>query len=160
VRLALLQATAKRSIIPLSGPEYSPSKFTGCGTPGLYTGEFPWCLPRPWSILCLKKYQTTTMKTVANLASLEQAQALKLKLGSAGITAFIPDEVSAGITPFVTLTIAVIRLQVADENFDEAKRIVVDGFDEIGDIPADGLDRQPGSESPSPEDPELPGDTV
>ncbi len=73
----------------------------------------------------------TPMKTVANLGTIQKAQSLKLLLGSAGIDAFIPDEISAGLTPYLFLTKTGIRLQVADEDEDEARQIIEHGFDQI-----------------------------
>ena len=45
--------------------------------------------------LSIQTLPQETMKTVANLGSLQQAQNLKLMLGSMGIDSFIPDERSA-----------------------------------------------------------------
>lgn len=64
------------------------------------------------------------METIANLASLQIAQLLKMKLGSEGIEAFIPDEVSAGLEPHVFLTRTGIRLQVKAGDVEAAKKIV------------------------------------
>lgn len=64
------------------------------------------------------------METILNLASLQTAQLLKMKLGSEGIEAFIPDEVSAGLEPHVFLTRTGIRLQVKTEDVVAAKKIV------------------------------------
>lgn len=64
------------------------------------------------------------METIANLASLQVAQLLKMKLGSEGIEAFIPDEVSAGLEPHIFLTRTGIRLQVKAKDLEAAKKIV------------------------------------
>lgn len=80
------------------------------------------------------------MKTVANLGSIQAAQDLKLKLGSAGIEAFIPDEISAGVAPHLFMTRTGIRLQVAETDEDEAKKIIEDGFDHIESLPPDSKD--------------------
>ena len=64
------------------------------------------------------------METIANLASLQVAQLLKMKLGSEGIEAFIPDEVSAGLEPHIFLTRTGIRLQVKAKDLEDAKKIV------------------------------------
>ena len=67
------------------------------------------------------------MKTVANCLNLGEAQHFKTVLDAAGIPSFIPDELSAGIAPhhFYTSSSGV-RLQVADENADEAEGIIKD----------------------------------
>ena len=70
-----------------------------------------------------------SMKTVANLGSIQQAQNLKLVLGSMGIDSFIPDEVSAGVAPHLFATRVGIRLQVDDKDEEEAKRIIQEGSD-------------------------------
>jgi hypothetical protein len=66
------------------------------------------------------------MKTVANFNSLEEAQILKLELGSCGIESFIPDEMSAGVAPHIFLTKAGIRVQVADEDEEDARQVIAD----------------------------------
>lgn len=70
------------------------------------------------------------MKTVANLGSLQQAQNLKLVLGSVGIDSFIPDEISAGVAPHFFVTRAGVRLQVDEKDEEEAKRIIQEESDE------------------------------
>ena len=67
------------------------------------------------------------MKTVANCLNLGEAQHFKTVLDAAGIPSFIPDELSAGIAPhhFYTSSSGV-RLQVADENADEAEGLIKD----------------------------------
>lgn len=64
------------------------------------------------------------MKTVGNFATLVEAQLLKMKLGSFGIEAFIPNETSAGMAPFLFMNKTGIRVQVADEDEEEARKIV------------------------------------
>lgn len=64
------------------------------------------------------------MKTVARFATLEQAQTAKLNLGAAGIEAFIPDEMSAGLVPMFFLSKPGIRLQVGQEDEQRAKSIL------------------------------------
>ncbi|MDQ6631469.1 MAG: DUF2007 domain-containing protein [Verrucomicrobiota bacterium] len=64
------------------------------------------------------------MDTVVNCFDLNQALGFKTMLEGAGIPAFIPDEISAGIAPNQFLTDSGVRLQVAEENLEEAKRII------------------------------------
>jgi hypothetical protein len=64
------------------------------------------------------------MKTVANCNDLFEAQRLKSLLEASGIPAMIPDEITAGVAPHHFLTMSGVRLQVADENEAEAKRII------------------------------------
>ena len=71
------------------------------------------------------------MITIANLGSIQEAQNLKLKLGSVGIEAFIPDELSAGLAPFFLTTKAGVRLQVEEKDEVLARRIIEHGFDQI-----------------------------
>ena len=73
------------------------------------------------------------MKTVANLGTIQEAQSLKLLLGSAGIEGFIPDEISAGLTPYLFMGKTGVRLQVFDEFEEEARQIIEHGFDQIED---------------------------
>ncbi len=75
------------------------------------------------------------LKTIANLGSIQQAQSLKMMLGSAGIESFIPDEISAGLTPYLFMGKTGVRLQVAEEDEEESRQILEHGFDEIGDTP-------------------------
>lgn len=77
------------------------------------------------------------MKTIANLGSIQAAQDLKLKLGSAGIEAFIPDEMSAGVAPHLFMSRIGIRLQVAEADEDLAMKIIKEGFDHIDSLPED-----------------------
>ncbi|MCF6312917.1 MAG: DUF2007 domain-containing protein [Verrucomicrobiales bacterium] len=75
------------------------------------------------------------MITVANLASIQQAQNMRMLLGSAGIEAFIPDDYSATITPhFFMGQAGGVRLQVSDQDEEEALQIIEHGFDEIEPI--------------------------
>ena len=77
------------------------------------------------------------MKTVANLGSIQVAQNLKMKLGSVGIEAFIPDEMSASVAPHLFMDRSGIRLQVAETDEDLAKKIINDEFDHIESLPPD-----------------------
>jgi hypothetical protein len=64
------------------------------------------------------------MTTVANCFDLTDALRLKTQLEAAGITAFIPDETTAGIVPYHFLTSSGVRLQVLDEHVEEARAIL------------------------------------
>lgn len=64
------------------------------------------------------------MITIANCLNLSQALSLKMRLEAAGIPAFIPDEMSAGIAPYLFFTTSGVRVQVAEENAEEAKEII------------------------------------
>lgn len=67
------------------------------------------------------------MKTVANCTNLGQAQHYQMVLDASGIPSFIPDELSAGIAPHHFFSSSSgVRVQVADENADEAERIIED----------------------------------
>jgi hypothetical protein len=52
------------------------------------------------------------METIARVMSLDLAQTMKMNLGARGIEAFIPDEVSATVDPFISMAKQGIRLQV------------------------------------------------
>jgi|TARA_B100001093_G_scaffold120500_1_gene113279 hypothetical protein len=69
------------------------------------------------------------MKTVARFATLEQAQTAKLNLGAAGIEAFIPDEMSAGIVPMFFVSKPGIRLQVGEKDEKRATSILDEGLE-------------------------------
>lgn len=75
------------------------------------------------------------LKTIANLGSIQKAQSLKLLLGSIGIDAFIPDELTAGIAPHLFMTRTGVRVQVEEEDETEAMQIIENGFDLIDDDP-------------------------
>ncbi len=62
--------------------------------------------------------------TVANCSSLQQAQSLQIALEAAGIDSFIPDEISAGLTPHYFLTPAGVRLQVHEEDLEAARQVL------------------------------------
>lgn len=65
------------------------------------------------------------MKTIANVYSTSEVDALRILLGSAGIDIFVPDEVSATLLPHHFMTRTGIRVQVNDE--DEAAALQVIG---------------------------------
>ncbi|MEM8956081.1 MAG: DUF2007 domain-containing protein [Verrucomicrobiota bacterium] len=73
------------------------------------------------------------MKTIAQFGSLDEAQALKLKLGSVGIEAFIPDEMSAGIAPHLFINRVGIRVQVAEKDEAEAREVMEGEVTEVGE---------------------------
>ena len=62
----------------------------------------------------------TTITTCSNIA---EAQLLKSVLDDAGLPAFLPDEITATTAP-QNFFISGVRLQVADENADEACRVL------------------------------------
>jgi Putative prokaryotic signal transducing protein len=65
------------------------------------------------------------MVTIARCSDLNQALSFKMALEAAGITAFIPDEISASTTPYVFFGSAGgVRVQVADEDAEKAERII------------------------------------
>jgi hypothetical protein len=63
------------------------------------------------------------MVTIANCFDIVEANRLKMALQSAGIPAFIPDEMTASIAPHF-FTGSGVRLQVADEYEAEARKVV------------------------------------
>ena len=67
------------------------------------------------------------MTTIRRCNTIEQATMLKLLLEGSGIEAFIPDEMSAGVAPFLFEgSNSGIRLQVAEEDAGEAERVLGD----------------------------------
>ncbi len=70
------------------------------------------------------------MKTVANLGTIQAAQNLKLYLGSFGIEAFIPDEVSAGVAPHLFMSRTGIRVQVVEKDEELARKIIEEDKDQ------------------------------
>ena len=66
------------------------------------------------------------MTTIANCLNLGEAQSLQMLLEASGIASFIPDEMTAGIAPYQFFTNSGVRLQVADENAEEARRILAE----------------------------------
>jgi len=73
------------------------------------------------------------MKTVGHFANLEEAQLLKMKLGACGIEAVIPNENTAGLASFLFMNKPGIRVQVADEDEEEAQRIATSETEPMGD---------------------------
>ena len=64
------------------------------------------------------------MITIANCSTLDEAVGLRALLEANGIPAFIPDEMAAAVLPHHFVTKSGIRLQVSDEDADEARLIV------------------------------------
>lgn len=64
------------------------------------------------------------MKDVANVMTIQEAQNIKMQLGSCGIEAFIPDEVSAVVAPHHFMTPTGVRVQVADEDEEAALEVL------------------------------------
>ena len=65
------------------------------------------------------------MLTVARCNDLNQALGFKMALEAAGITAFIPDEISAATMPYAFFgSSGGVRVQVADEDAEKAERII------------------------------------
>lgn len=66
------------------------------------------------------------MTDVANVGTIQEAQVLKMQLGACGIEAFIPDEVSAVVAPHHFMTPTGVRVQVADEDAEAARKVLAD----------------------------------
>ncbi len=64
----------------------------------------------------------TTITTCSNIA---EAQLLKSLLDHSGITAFLPEEMTANAAPQFLFSSG-IRLQVEDEDADAARRVIAD----------------------------------
>ena len=64
------------------------------------------------------------MTTVANCSSVEEALLKRSVLAGSGIQAYVPDELNAQNQPYVFTGAAVIRVQVDDEDADEARRVL------------------------------------
>ena len=62
----------------------------------------------------------TTLTTCSNIA---EAELLKSLLAAAGITAFIPEELTANAAPQLVFASG-IRVQVEDEDTTEARRVI------------------------------------
>lgn len=66
------------------------------------------------------------MKTVAACNSLDEALLLKSLLEGSGIAAIVPDEHAAHIAPPYVLIGGGVRVQVPDEDEEDARRIIAD----------------------------------
>ena len=64
------------------------------------------------------------MKTIATFWKTEEAHLLRLRLGEAGIPAFLQDEHITQLHPWRAAAIGGVRVQVAESDFDEALRIL------------------------------------
>ena len=69
------------------------------------------------------------MKTIARCISLDQAQMVKMRLGSVGIEAFIPNEFSSGVLPGVAFNKKGIMVQVAEEDAEKALELLEEDED-------------------------------
>jgi hypothetical protein len=63
------------------------------------------------------------MVTIANCFDMNEALHLQMVLGGAGIEAFIPDEVTGTIAPYVFFGSG-LRLQVAEEDAERAAKVL------------------------------------
>lgn len=66
----------------------------------------------------------SSLVTVANCFDLLEAQQFQMVLEVCNIPSFIPDENTAGVAPYQFMTTSGVRLQVAEEHAEEAKRII------------------------------------
>ena len=64
------------------------------------------------------------MKTIATFWKTEEAHLLRVRLGAAGILAFLQDEHITQLHPWRAAAIGGVRVQVADSDFDEAQGIL------------------------------------
>jgi len=64
------------------------------------------------------------MKTIARFSNLDTAQTMKMTLGAHGIEAFIPDEISGSVDPFIGMAKQGIRLQVQEGDAERAIEIL------------------------------------
>ena len=82
------------------------------------------------------------MKTIATFWKTEEAHLLRLRLGEAGIPAFLQDEHITQLYPWSAAAIGGSRVQVADADFEEAQRIL----SECETQPAGGQNHRLGAE--------------
>ncbi len=66
------------------------------------------------------------MVTVVKCLDMQVAMRHKMSLDAAGIASFIPDEHSATVTPYAFFTDSGVRLQVAEEDLEEARQVLKD----------------------------------
>ena len=66
------------------------------------------------------------MKTVANFSNLQEALVFQSALQGSGIESFIPDEFTVQNDWALITAVGGIRLLVAPENFEEAKKIYLE----------------------------------
>ncbi|HMO50047.1 MAG TPA: DUF2007 domain-containing protein [Kiritimatiellia bacterium] len=64
------------------------------------------------------------MKTIARVSWIHQADMIRMRLDGAGIDAWIPDENTVAVNPWYGGLIGGIRVQVCDEDEEEALRIL------------------------------------
>lgn len=67
------------------------------------------------------------MKTIATFWKTEEAHVLRLRLLESGIEAFLQDENSTQIHPWRAAAIGGVRVQVADVQFSEAQKVLLQG---------------------------------
>lgn len=72
------------------------------------------------------------METVGTFSELSQAQMLKSLLESAGIDAFIPDELTAQTAPPYVWATGGVRLQVPTAQAETARRILAEAMSSNG----------------------------
>lgn len=64
------------------------------------------------------------MKTVASVNWIHHADRIRMLLDAHGIEAFIPDEGMATANPMMNTAIGGIRVQVSDEQYEEAMTLI------------------------------------
>jgi hypothetical protein len=64
------------------------------------------------------------MITVARCSTVDEAMMLRALLEASGIEVFIPDELTASVVPHHFITRSGVRVQVPDEQAEEARRIL------------------------------------
>ena len=68
------------------------------------------------------------MITIANAQDVTEAYLIKSRLEAEGIAAFIPDENTSQIQPILNYSIGGVRVQVANDDVEEAKLILKDYY--------------------------------
>jgi hypothetical protein len=66
------------------------------------------------------------MTTIANCLNIAEAMRIQIVLHAAEISTFIPDEHMAAMAPHLFLVGSGVRVQVADEDADEARRVITE----------------------------------
>ena len=79
------------------------------------------------------------MQTIATFWRTEEAHLLRMRLGEAGIPAFLQDEHITQLHPWRAAAIGGVRVQVAESDFDEARRILLEcEIQPLGQAPSGG----------------------